>query len=116
MKSILSILFILLSLNSFSQQATTTNFNDVYVSSKDQSVSVTVFWKQNAIRVITRINGKTDTAWLPRLDLKGNAQIPKSADTSLFQSHQKQQRLLDSLNYSNFYQYYITLDYKSYLK
>ncbi len=56
---------------------------DVKVETQSQSVSVTVFWKQNFIRVIKKEGDRSDTTWLNREDNSGNSSIPANVDTSV---------------------------------
>lgn len=120
MKLSSTILFILLSACAFAQQDTTVRFNDVRVVSKDHSVSVTVFWKQNTIRVIEESKGKKDTMWLARIDNEWNRQMPAKVDTSFLLSQGRSWRILDKrkekFSVESYTQYQINFDYKSYLK
>jgi hypothetical protein len=120
MKLSSTILFIFLSACTFAQQDTTVRFNDVRVTSENYSISVTVFWKLNTIRVIDESNGKKDTMWLPRIDNEWNCQMPAKVDTSFLLSQGRSWRILDKrkekFSVVSCTQYQINFDYKSYLK
>lgn len=84
MKALSTIIILLTSVIAYAQKDTSSKYHDVYVGGKAYGVSVTVFWKQNAIRVIHEQKGKSDTTWLGREDNDWNTKLPRNVDSSKF--------------------------------